>query len=92
MDDDLKTHLQSLDYDVCWTDWRRHLKETIEGSREYYRDETIRNLVDRLDAFLTARVCSLSEQEELIADLWDAADSEERKTLARLFLKVADRL
>ena len=91
MDDALK-HMEALDYDVCWTDWRGHLKQTIEGSREYYRDETVRNLIGKLDVFLTTRVCSLSTEEELIADLWDAADADERKILARLFLKISDKL
>jgi hypothetical protein len=72
MDNALKTHLDSLDYETCWTDWRRHLKETIEGSREYYRDETITNLVARLNDFLYSRVIAESDEEELIADLWNA--------------------
>ena len=92
MDENLKSHLASIDYDICWTDWRRHLKETIEGSREYYQDKTLRNVVEKLDSFLTARVCSLSKEEDLVADLWDAADAGERKVLSRLFLKIADKL
>ncbi len=92
MDDTLKTHLGPLDYKAYREDWRHRLKVTIEDSRLYYQDTTIANLVLRLDDFLHFRAATASGERELIVELWDAANSEERQVLAKLFLEIAGKL
>ena len=77
---------------MCWSDWRKGLKESVESSRDYYQDETVRLLVDKLNKFLDRKVCDSSEKEEIIDAMWEAANEAERKTLAQLLLKIADRL
>jgi len=77
---------------MCWADWRKGLKESVESSRGYYQDETVRLLVDKLNQFLDSKVCDSSEKEEIVEAMWEAANEAERKTLAQLLLKIADRL
>jgi hypothetical protein len=81
-----------MDFSKCWSDWRNTLKKSIESSHTYYQDETIQVLLTKLDDFLSRKVCASSIDEEVIDAMWDVATSEERKTIANLFLKIADRL
>jgi hypothetical protein len=41
---------------------------------------------------LREKVCGTSIDEEVIEAMWDVATAEERQTIAKLFLKIADRL
>jgi len=90
--DNLNQCTELMDFTKCWTDWRSELKESVRSSRSYYQDETVQTLMTRLDDYLAKRVCVSSPEEEIISSLWEAADQEERKTMATLFLKVADRI
>ncbi|MBN1161634.1 MAG: DUF3243 family protein [Dehalococcoidales bacterium] len=82
----------SMDFSEGWRDWKSRLKQSVENSRAYYQDETINNLLQKLNVFLNNKVCASNMCEEMIAEMWDAGTSEERKTIATLFLKIADRL
>ena len=81
-----------MDFSEGWIDWKNALKQSIESSRTYYHDETVQNLLTKLDIFLNTRVCASSVGEEIIDKMWEVATSEERKTMAMLFLKIADTL
>jgi hypothetical protein len=90
--DNMNQCTELMDFTKCWIDWRSELKESVQSSRSYYKDETVQALIARLDNYLAKRVCASSPEEEVISSLWEAADPDERKTLATLFLKVADRI
>ena len=81
-----------MDFSEGWGGWKNTLKQSIQSSRTYYHDETVQNLLTKLDTFLTTRVCASSIGEEIIDEMWNVATSEERKTMATLFLKIADKL
>ena len=81
-----------MDFSECWSDWKNTLKQSIMSSRTYYQDETVQALLSKLDDFITKKVCASSIDEEVIEAMWDVATSEERQTIAILFLKIADRL
>lgn len=85
-------HIEETDFSTCWLDWRNGLKQSIEHSRTYYLDETVRVLMEKLDDFLSKRICRESKEEEVINAMWEVATQDERKTLALLFLKIANRL
>jgi len=85
-------HIEGMDFSTCWLDWRKELKQSVEHSRTYYLDETVRVLMENLDEFLSRRICGKSKEEEVINAMWDVATPDERKTLALLFLKIANRL
>ncbi len=82
----------SIDFSDGWREWKNRLKQSVENSRTYYQDETISNLLQKLNVFLNNKVCESNMCEEMITAMWDAGTSEERKTLATLFLKIADKL
>ena len=84
--------VELMNFSEGWEEWRRTLKKSIESSKAYYQDEAVQNLILKLNDFLNKKVCASSISEEIIDSMWDAATSEERKTLALLFLKIADRL
>lgn len=84
--------IELMDFSECWSDWKNTLKQSIKSSRTYYQDETIQALLSKLDDFLNKKVCASSIDEEVIETMWDVATSEERQTIAALFLKIADRL
>ena len=81
-----------MNFSECWSDWKDALKQSIESSHTYYQDETVKALLSKLDDFLSKKVCASSIDEEVIEAMWDVATSEERQTIATLFLKIADRL
>ena len=82
--------LATMNFAVCWADWRAGLKKTIKESRTYYLDETVQNLLSKLDNFLTQKVCPSSAEEKLIEGMWTVASLEERTSLAGILLKMAD--
>jgi len=84
--------IELMDFAECWSDWKNTLKQSIMSSRTYYQDETVQALLSKLDDFLTKKVCASSIDEEVIEAMWEVATSEERQTIATLFLKIADRL
>jgi hypothetical protein len=84
--------IESMNFSDGWRDWKNRLKQSIENSRTYYQDETVNNLLIKLNAFLDNKVCASNICEEMITAMWDAGTSEERKTLATLFLKIANQL
>jgi hypothetical protein len=84
--------MESMNFLDGWRDWKNRLKQSIENSRAYYQDETVNNLLQKLNIFLNNKVCASNICEEMITEMWDAGTSEERKTLATLFLKIANRL
>ncbi|MHB8105630.1 MAG: DUF3243 family protein [Dehalococcoidales bacterium] len=84
--------IKSMNFSDGWRDWKHRLKQSIENSRTYYQDETVNNLLLKLNVFLNNKVCASNICEEMITEMWDTGTSEERKTLATLFLKIANQL
>jgi len=84
--------MELLDFSRCWAEWRSGLKEAIDKSRGYYEDETVQQMLTRMDEFFERRVCAASVEEGLIEAMWETATEEERRTIARLFLRIADRI
>jgi hypothetical protein len=85
--------LECMDFSCGWSQWRDGLKEALagKGGRYYWQDELVDSMAAGLDVFLADRVCPATPQEELIEEMWAAAAPEERRTLAMVFLKVANR-
>lgn len=84
--------IESMDFSDKWANWKKTLKESIQSSRTYYQDETVLNLVSKLNNFLEEKVCGSSAGEEIIDAMWDVASQEERRTMATLFFKIVERL
>jgi hypothetical protein len=79
-----------MDMSNCWADWRAALRQSIKASHTYYKDESVQLMMNSLDQFLNTNVCASSAEEQLLQSMWDAADENERKTLATVLLKMSD--
>ncbi len=90
--DNLNQCTELMDFTKCWVDWRSELKESVRSSRTYYKDETVQALMIKLEDYLAKRVCAASPEEQIVQSMWEAADAEERKTMATLLLKIADKI
>ncbi|MCY0888606.1 MAG: DUF3243 family protein [Alicyclobacillaceae bacterium] len=49
------------------------------------------NVAAKMGEFLANRVDPKNPEQRLLKELWDSGDTEERKTLARLMVKMADK-
>jgi hypothetical protein len=80
--------INSLDFTKDWTTWRDTLQDAIATARDLgLSDEEIKDMAVRLGDFLAEKVCPATKEEELIKDLWTAAEPEERKVLANVMFR-----
>jgi sulfur relay (sulfurtransferase) DsrC/TusE family protein len=84
--------LNAMDFVQDWNDWRKTLKDAIQRGRNMgMSDAMIQRLSVKVGDFLAQKVCPATKEEELMKEMWDIASPEERKTLATLIFKMADR-
>jgi len=83
--------LGMMDFFQNWDEWRASLGETVRASRDIDPSDkhTVEIVEDMLD-FLAERTCPGGPEERLVREMWDRANAEERKTLARMFLRLLD--
>ncbi len=81
--------LNTMNFLENWETWRGDLREMVNTARESGdSEEKVREMViDTLD-FLSRRVCLGSPEDQLIAQMWDKASPEDRRTLADLILRL----
>jgi sulfur relay (sulfurtransferase) DsrC/TusE family protein len=83
--------LQAMDFLKDWSAWRGSLNEAMIASRKFgVSDQKIKEISEKMQEFLTQKVCPATREEELLKDMWNAARPEERKTIASLFFKLAE--
>lgn len=69
--------------------WKQFLSERVEQAHKAgMSDETISKLAFQIGEYLSDKVDPENQQERVLKDLWDAADENERRTLARLMVKL----
>jgi hypothetical protein len=84
--------LSGGDFLKDWEQWKKTVGEGIKTARKFgMPDKLIEVASVKVGEFLTKRVCAESPEEALIKDLWEVADSDERKTLGKLLFKVMDK-
>ena len=81
--------LNTMNFLENWDTWRSDLSEMVSSARESGdSEEKVREMViDTLD-FLAKRVCPESSEDQIIAQMWNGASPEDRKTLADLILRI----
>lgn len=73
--------------------WKSFLHDRVEKARKAgMSDETIANLAYQIGEFLDEHVDPKNEEERLLKELWDVGDEQERKTIARLMMKLVDKV
>ncbi|AJY76628.1 DUF3243 domain-containing protein [Paenibacillus beijingensis] len=69
--------------------WKHFLSERVEqGKKMGLTEDTISNLAYEIGAFLDEKVDPKNEEQRVLKEIWDAGDEQERKTLARLMVKL----
>lgn len=75
-----------------WGEWRHTLGKAVDlGETVGMSNDTITNIAERVGTFLSNNVDPRNDEERLLKELWDAANEEDRKVLAKLVTKLADK-
>ena len=81
--------IDTMDYVKDWKTWRSTLKDAMARAHMFgISDVVIRDTTEIIGDFLAEKACPDTPEEALMKELWDAAEPDERKVLARLMLKI----
>lgn len=70
--------------------WKKFLGERVkQAEKSGLTDETIANLAYEIGAFLDEKVDPQNASNRALKELWDVGNEEERRTIARLMVKLA---
>jgi uncharacterized protein with von Willebrand factor type A (vWA) domain len=70
--------------------WKQFLADRVEQAEKVgMSEETISKLAFQIGEYLTTKVDPENNEERVLKELWDVGNVEERKTLARLMVKLA---
>jgi len=70
--------------------WRQFLGERVEKAKSLGMSEkAISDLAVQIGEFLADKVDPQNEEERMLKELWDVADADEKKAIARLMVKWA---
>jgi hypothetical protein len=71
--------------------WKQFLAERVNQAQAAGMDEeTISKLAFQIGEFLDEKVDPQNGEEQLLKNLWDVGTEDERKTIARLMVKMVD--
>lgn len=74
-----------------WDKWKSALSKAVNlGEAVGLSEETIDKLVYRVGNTLTAAVDPENREERVLQELWKVGDDRERKTLAKLIVKMVE--
>lgn len=72
--------------------WKAFLEERVEKAKQAgMSEEMISKLAYQIGEFLEEKVEPKNDEERLLKELWNVGDEEERKTIARLMVKLVDK-
>jgi hypothetical protein len=75
-----------------WHDWKKALGKAVDlGETVGMSDKTITNLSEKVGTYLSNHVEPHNDEEKLLKEMWDTADEEDRKVLAKLVVKMVDK-
>lgn len=71
--------------------WKKFLGDRVEAAKRMGIDEeSISKLAYEIGEFLDQKVDPKNDEERVLKELWDVGDESERKTIARMMVKLAD--
>ncbi len=83
--------IDCMDYSCDWDTWRQNLHKNLTGNQHFYwQDEAIQNMAERLNAFINRELTINSPKNDIVLQMWDVANPEERKSLAMVLLKLIE--
>ncbi|WP_274651486.1 DUF3243 domain-containing protein [Paenibacillus humicola] len=72
--------------------WKDFLKERVNAAKDIgMNEEAISKLAFEIGEFLSDKVDPKNEKQRALKEIWDVGDEEERKTIARLMVKLVQR-
>ncbi|RKP55522.1 DUF3243 domain-containing protein [Cohnella endophytica] len=70
--------------------WKKFLGDRVEAAKNLGIDEdAISKLAYEIGEFLDTKVDPKNNEERVLKELWDVGDESDRKTMARLMVKLA---
>jgi len=71
--------------------WKKFLGERVTAAKNMgLNEETISKLAFEIGEFLDNKVDPKNDEERVLKELWDIGDESERKTIARMMVKLAE--
>ncbi|MFB9329765.1 MULTISPECIES: DUF3243 domain-containing protein [Paenibacillus] len=71
--------------------WKQFLSDRVEQAKKMgLNEETISNLAFEIGSFLDERVDPKNEEQRILKEIWDVGNEEEKKTIARLMVKLVN--
>ena len=75
-----------------WHKWKNTLGKAVDlGETVGLSDDTINNVAEKIGTYLSNNIDPHNDEERLLKELWDVASEEDRKTLAKLLVRVVDK-
>ncbi|MFS0727907.1 DUF3243 domain-containing protein [Paenibacillus sp. 1P07SE] len=69
--------------------WKHFLADRVEQAKKIgLSEEAISNLAYEIGSFLDERVDPKNDEQRALKEIWDVGDESERKTIARLMVKL----
>jgi len=84
--------MRSMSVLTVFEKWKEFLADKVtQAERQGMSDDAISKVAFHIGDFLAKQVDPKNVEERLLKDLWDVGSEEERKTIARLMVKLVDR-
>jgi hypothetical protein len=75
-----------------WDDWKKALGKAVDlGETVGISDKTITSLSEKVGTYLSNHVSPHNDEERLLKEMWDTADEDDRKVLAKIVVKIVDK-
>ncbi|CAM3948208.1 DUF3243 domain-containing protein [Cohnella lubricantis] len=72
--------------------WKKFLGDRVEAAKAMgISEDAIAKLAYEIGEFLDNKVDPKNEEQRVLKELWDIGDESERKTMARMMVKLAER-
>lgn len=72
--------------------WKQFLSDRVEQAKGIgLSEDSIGKLAFEIGSFLDEKVDPKNEQERALKEIWDVGDEEERKTIAKLMVKLVQK-
>jgi hypothetical protein len=74
-----------------YDNWKEFLGERVNQAKKIgLNDESISKLAFEIGSFLDNKVDPKNDEQRVLKEIWDVGNEEERKTIARLMVKLAE--
>ncbi|WP_367306937.1 DUF3243 domain-containing protein [Alicyclobacillus acidocaldarius] len=72
--------------------WKQFLGEHVDRAKEAgISQDQLANIATKVGEFLASKVDPKNPEQQLLKEMWNVADDEERRAIASIMVKMADR-